>query len=64
MWLDRKLIAHRCQDIAMMAMFNSKERSEMEWRKLIQEADPRFNFASIQRLAPSPLAVMELIWTP
>lgn len=48
----------------MMAMFNSKERSEAEWRELVKKADPRFNFASIKRLAPSPLAVMELIWTP
>lgn len=53
---------HRCQDIAMLAMFNSKERSEAEWRDLVASADSRFRFESIVRLMPSPLAVMEIIW--
>ncbi|KAK7744120.1 hypothetical protein SLS53_003641 [Cytospora paraplurivora] len=54
----------RSQDIAMMAVFNSKERSEVEWRSLISRADSRFHFESIVQLKPSPLAVMELSWRP
>ncbi|KAL7621422.1 hypothetical protein AAE478_008744 [Parahypoxylon ruwenzoriense] len=54
----------RCQDIAMMAIFNSKERSETEWAKLVSEADFRFHLQSVVQLPSSPLGLLELVWNP
>lgn len=58
------LTGYRCQDLAMLAVFNSKERSEAEWRGLVARADSRFRFESIVQLMASPLAIMEISWNP
>jgi hypothetical protein len=52
----------RCQDLAMMAVFNSKERSMEEWTQLVTKADPRFRLKSVVQLPPSSLAMLEVVW--
>lgn len=46
----------------MMAVFNSKERSEVEWRDLVARAHPQFRFEAVVYLLPSPMAVIEISW--
>ncbi|KAI1848706.1 hypothetical protein JX266_005565 [Neoarthrinium moseri] len=54
----------RCQDIAMMAMFNSQERSSAQWARLIERADPRFHLQSVVQLPSSHLGLLQVIWMP
>ncbi|KAF2964106.1 hypothetical protein GQX73_g9477 [Xylaria multiplex] len=54
----------RCQDLAMLALFNSKERSREEWTKLITATDTRFRINSIIQVSTSPLGLLEIVWTP
>ncbi|KAK0702003.1 S-adenosyl-L-methionine-dependent methyltransferase [Lasiosphaeria miniovina] len=54
----------RCKDIAMMAMFNSKERTMDEWTGLVAEADPRFRLRSVVQLPASPIGLIEFTWEP
>jgi len=35
--------SHRHLDLPMMAGFNSKERTEKDWRELFTDADERFS---------------------
>lgn len=39
----------RSMDLTMLALFNSRERDEDDWRKLFHLADPRFKFESAKR---------------
>lgn len=50
------------QDLAMMALFNSKERNGPQWKELIARADPRFVLKSVTPMPPGPLALIELVW--
>ncbi|ROW11335.1 hypothetical protein VMCG_01225 [Cytospora schulzeri] len=52
----------RGQDLAMMALFNSKERTGAQWEGLIRRADPRFNLKSVTPMAPGPLSLIEVVW--
>jgi hypothetical protein len=52
----------RNMDIAMKAMFNSRERSIEDWSILFREADPRFQLVKVEAPNMSNLAVMQLQW--
>ncbi|KAF2264998.1 putative O-methyltransferase [Lojkania enalia] len=52
----------RNMDIAMKAVFNSKERSIEDWKELFEKADPRFIYQSADVPAGSNLAIMRLHW--
>ncbi|KAK3390364.1 S-adenosyl-L-methionine-dependent methyltransferase [Podospora didyma] len=52
----------RDKDIAMLAMFNSKERTVDEWIALVAKADVRFRLRSVVHLPASPLGLVEFIW--
>ncbi|KAK0624854.1 hypothetical protein B0T17DRAFT_507891 [Bombardia bombarda] len=52
----------RSRDIAMLAMFNSKERTERERRELVTKADGRFRVVSVVQVAGSPMGVLEVCW--
>lgn len=39
----------RSMDMTMLALFNSQERDEDDWRRLFHLADPRFEFESAKR---------------
>ncbi|KAK1759952.1 S-adenosyl-L-methionine-dependent methyltransferase [Echria macrotheca] len=54
----------RCKDIAMMSMFNSKERTMDEWKELVTKADARFRLKSVVQLPASPMGVLEFTWEP
>ncbi|KAK7698214.1 hypothetical protein SLS64_012784 [Diaporthe eres] len=52
----------RGQDLAMMALFNSKERTREQWTDLIRRADQRFVIESVTRIPPGPLALIVVVW--
>ncbi|KAI8632435.1 S-adenosyl-L-methionine-dependent methyltransferase [Xylariaceae sp. FL1651] len=56
---DRQI---RCQDLAMLALFTSKERSNEQWRELITNTDSRFETNSFVRIPNSPLGLIEVVW--
>ena len=45
----------------MLSILNARERDADEWRALIAEADPRFEFQGVKRPHGSTLAIMEAI---
>ncbi len=46
----------------MLSIFNARERDADEWRALIAEADPRFEFQGVKLPHGSNLAIIEAIW--
>ncbi|KAG8161693.1 hypothetical protein KVR01_008680 [Diaporthe batatas] len=52
----------RGQDLAMMALFNSKERTTEQWKELIKRADQRFVIHSVTPMPPGPLALIVVGW--
>ena len=54
--------ALRSFDLAMLGMLNAKERELDEWKLLFQQADPRYQFKEVHRLAQSPLVLIEAVW--
>lgn len=52
----------RGQDLAMLALFNSKERTSEQWAGLIKRADQRFVMESVTPMPPGPLALIVLVW--
>lgn len=56
------LTALRGQDLAMMALFNSKERTSEQWADLVKRADQRFVIESVTPMPPGPLALIVLVW--
>ncbi|KAM7200831.1 S-adenosyl-L-methionine-dependent methyltransferase [Rhypophila sp. PSN 637] len=59
-YIERQM---RRQDLAMMAMFDSKERNQEQWGAVFTQADERFRVKSVTRCAGgmSPMAVIEVI---
>ncbi|KAI0448080.1 S-adenosyl-L-methionine-dependent methyltransferase [Xylaria telfairii] len=51
-------------DLAMMELFNAREREEQDWQKLFAEADSRFQFAGIRTVSGAALAFISAIWKP
>lgn len=52
----------RCHDLAMKAVFNAKERDLKDWTNLFLQADLRFKFTRVHKLASSALALIEVGW--
>lgn len=55
-------VVYRGQDLTMLACFQSKERTEADWKHLICSADPRFVLKSVTHAQQGPLAVIEVVW--
>lgn len=53
----------RAFDMGMKELFNSKERSEGEWRKLLGDADTRFEVVDVLRPEGSQLGIIVVDWT-
>ena len=61
--LDAKLI--REMDLQMMAVFNSKERTQDEFAALFAEADPRLRYCGTYQLPEDKKScIFEAIWEP
>lgn len=48
--------------MAMMALFNGKERKLSEWQDLFHQADQRFEFVVCRTNDPKQLSLIEFIW--
>lgn len=59
---NKPLTALRGQDLAMMALFNSEERTREQWTDLIKRADQRFVIESVTPMPPGPLALIVVVW--
>lgn len=46
----------------MKAVFNAKERDLNDWNSLLLKADLRFKVSKVNKLASSPLALIEVRW--
>ena len=46
----------------MMTAWNSKERTEKDWRQLFAQADPRFEFVGVKRPRQSELQIIEVVF--
>ena len=53
---------NRAFDLAMLELFNSKERDADEWSGLLREADERFKLVGIKRPLRSKLSFIEIMW--
>ncbi|KAI1203724.1 S-adenosyl-L-methionine-dependent methyltransferase [Nemania serpens] len=51
-------------DLAMMELFNAREREEQDWQRLFAEADSRFQFAGVRTVPGADLAFISAIWKP
>lgn len=49
-------------DLRMMALYNARERSVDDFRRVLRDADPRFELASVKTMPKSELGVFEVIW--
>lgn len=47
----------------MAAIFNSRERTVVEWRALFAEADSRFTLRTVIEPKGSSLGILEVVWT-
>ena len=56
------LTRYRQLDMLMMTGWNSKERTEREWRELFTSADERFDFVGIRQSKQSALQIIEVIY--
>lgn len=57
--IERKV---REMDVTMMEIGNAKERSEEEWKRVVEEADGRFAWKGVKTPEGSRLSVMEWEW--
>ena len=53
---------NRSNDLNMLAIFNSQERSAKDWQALFEEADARFSFRGIIKPRGSTLVFIEAWW--
>jgi len=49
-------------DLAMKAVFNSRERTVADWTSLFQSADERFALVDVKRGGGEGLAVLRFVW--
>ncbi|RYP57459.1 hypothetical protein DL769_009464 [Monosporascus sp. CRB-8-3] len=49
-------------DLRMMALFNAKERSVADFRRVLREADERFELADVKVDPKSELGIFEIVW--
>ena len=62
---------NRVRDMAMMLMFNARERMESDWKDLFEAADSRFKFVGVKRALGSGNipqyavpCIIEAVWDP
>ncbi|KAF1814913.1 S-adenosyl-L-methionine-dependent methyltransferase [Eremomyces bilateralis CBS 781.70] len=51
-------------DLIMMQLFNARERSLEDTKKMFALADPRFKWVGAYRVGPGPYTMLEAIWAP
>ena len=56
---DRK---QRWMDINMLIFFGSRERTVEEWRKMLGEADGRFELVGVKTKKSLPNTILEVLW--
>ncbi|RYP17555.1 hypothetical protein DL765_004444 [Monosporascus sp. GIB2] len=49
-------------DLRMMALFNAKERSVADFRRVLEEADERFELVDVKVNPKSELGIFEVVW--
>ena len=52
-----------CLDLAMKSILNAKERSQKQWKELIESTDSRFRETNIAQRSSSQLAMIEYHWS-
>ncbi|KAJ4387226.1 hypothetical protein N0V93_007815 [Gnomoniopsis smithogilvyi] len=61
LWKERDL---RSMDLGLIATMNGRERTLMEWKAIVYEADPRFVISNVFQSPDSMLAIIEIVWMP
>ncbi|KAH7316781.1 putative O-methyltransferase [Stachybotrys elegans] len=51
-------------DLAMMELFNARERERGDWVRLFAEADERFQFDGVRTVPGADLAFISAVWQP
>ncbi|EMR71355.1 putative hydroxyindole o- protein [Eutypa lata UCREL1] len=51
-------------DLAMMELFNARERERRDWQRLFGEADSSFSFEGVKTVAGADLAFISATWQP
>jgi hypothetical protein len=46
----------------MLEIGNARERELVEWKRLFEQADPRFMFSEMRQPPGSTLAILEVVW--
>ena len=54
------MVHFRNVDVTMLAMLNTQERSELEWREVVRAADPRLELAHIFKPKGSWDSIIEI----
>lgn len=49
-------------DLAMLELFNAKEREKNDWSKLFAEADSRFRFEGARFVDGAELSFISAVW--
>lgn len=49
-------------DLRMMALYNARERSLRDFRRVLRDADPRFEIVNVRIMPKSELGVFEVVW--
>lgn len=51
-------------DLAMMELFNAREREKRDWERLFGETDSRFHFNGVRTVPGADLGFISAIWRP
>ncbi|KAI0854203.1 S-adenosyl-L-methionine-dependent methyltransferase [Daldinia vernicosa] len=51
-------------DLAMMELFNAREREQRDWQRLFEEADSRFRFEGVKAMPGADPAFISATWQP
>ncbi|KAI2607961.1 S-adenosyl-L-methionine-dependent methyltransferase [Hypoxylon sp. NC1633] len=51
-------------DLAMMELFNAREREQRDWQRMFDEADSRFRFEGVRTVPGADLAFVSATWQP
>ena len=54
----------RARDMTMLEAFNSLERDEEDWRRLLATADPGLTLRGIREPIGSALSLLDVVYTP
>ena len=56
-------LPYSTMDLTMQQMFNTRERTETDWKKLVAQADSRFEWVCVHRPPGSALGIIEIAWS-